>query len=48
MRIISRTEMLDLMAMDEGWTTSGAAASEAEVETQLSLCPDLKSKEISL
>ena len=30
--IISRTEMLVLMATDEGWTTSGAAVGEAEVE----------------
>lgn len=37
MRITSRTETLGLMAVDEGWTTSGAAVVKAEVEAQWSL-----------
>lgn len=36
-RITSRTEMLVFMAMEKGWTTTGAAVGEAEVEAQWSL-----------
>lgn len=37
MRITSRTEMLVFMAMEKGWTTTGEAVGEAEVEAQWSL-----------